>query len=82
MRLRELAMSITTGPFRRGGTEPHLGNKIELSLVAGLLENQTQIQGFELSPPYIYPIDELHEGTSPTVPKLQNLHDTGQQQGI
>jgi hypothetical protein len=44
--------------------------------------SQTQIQGFELAHPNIYPVDELHEGASPTDLKLQDLHDTGQQQDI
>ena len=48
--------------------------------------SQVEIQAFELTYPSNYPTDELtagvHEGDSPTDPKLQDLHDTGQQQGI
>ena len=44
-----------------------------------------QIQGSELAHPNICPICELPEhlkGASPVDPKLQDLHDTGQQQDI
>jgi hypothetical protein len=44
--------------------------------------SQAQIQGFDfdLTYPNIYPIDAgVHEVVSPTDPKLQDLHDTGQQ---
>jgi hypothetical protein len=47
--------------------------------------SQTQIQGFELSHLNIYPTDELLEYIKGLVlqdPKLQDLHDTGQQQDI
>jgi hypothetical protein len=43
--------------------------------------SQAQIQGFELVHPNIYPTDELlMTGVGLVHPKLQNLHDTGQQQ--
>jgi hypothetical protein len=43
--------------------------------------------GFELAYPNIYPTDAMiehvmHKGTGPTDPKLQELHDTGQQKDI
>lgn len=47
--------------------------------------SQAQIQGFKLAHPNIYPIEELLEfmkSAAPTDPKLQNLHNTGQQQDI
>jgi hypothetical protein len=57
---------------------------------AGWLTNsaatKAQIQGFKLSHPNIYPIDELLDHVKGSVlqidQKLQDLHDTGQQQDI
>ena len=47
---------------------------------------QTQIWDFELAQPNIYSINELMEymkgPASPTNPKLQDLHGTGQEQDI
>jgi hypothetical protein len=54
--------------------------------VSGLTSSataQAQTQGFELAHPNIYPINELMECMKePTDPKLQALHDTGQQQDL
>lgn len=47
--------------------------------------SQVQIQGSEMANPNIYPIDELlkcMKGPVLQIQKLQDLHDTGQQQNI
>lgn len=47
--------------------------------------SQAQIQGFEMAHPNVYHIYKLLEhmqGASPTVPKLPDLHDTGEQKDM
>ena len=71
------------GPTGAGRRACH--SDMDMEEADGLMTSdtsQTQIQGFELAHPNIYPVDELHEGASPTDLKLQDLHDTGQQQDI